>query len=111
MNEITSTKSKVQIWQEWIEAQVKSGQSIRAFCEEQHINCHTFHYWKGKFKDWKCRSLTNRFISIGREASLASILPRIHLPNGVRIELGASLESVSVGQFILKLCGVSDAKS
>lgn len=111
MSEILPEKTKAQIWQERIETQVKSGQPIRVFCEEQHINCNTFNYWKLKFQNRKSRNLKNRFVSIPKKASFEQGLPRIHLPNGVKIELGEGLESGSVSQFLRDLCGVGNARS
>jgi len=99
MSDITPTKSKAQIWQERIEEQIQSGLSIRAFCEARLISAHTFHYWKRRRE-----RPGGRFMAITNFDSTSA--PRIHLPNGVRIELGAGLESGAVSQFIRGLCGV-----
>lgn len=101
MSEIIPAKSKAQIWRERIEGQVRSGKSVRVFCEEHQLTQSTFFYWRKKFRD-----KPGRFIPVSRALPWASISPRIHLPNGVRIELGAGLESVAVNQFLRGLCGV-----
>lgn len=106
MNEIVPSKSKVQIWQERITVQAQSGQSIRIFCEENRISHHTFQYWKRKFCDLKHKYSSGQFIALANKTHSIFSSPRIHLPNGVKIELGGSLESVVVNQFLQKLCGV-----
>lgn len=111
MSEIIPTKNKVQIWRERIAAQIESGQSIRAFCEERQIKLHVFHYWKQKFGEPRGGSYTSRFIDVSHRSHPVPGSPRIHLPNGVKIELGESLESASVSGFIRSLCGVVYAKS
>lgn len=105
MSEIIPAKSKAQIWRERIEEQVRSGKSVRVFCEERQLKSHTFFYWRKKFRD-----VPGRFIPVSKALPWASTSPRIHLPNGVRIELGASLESVTVDRFLRVLCGVGHAK-
>src|SRR3989338_10824389 len=94
-------------WREQIEVQGKSGKTIQAFCEEHQLKRHTFFYWKKKFqdlahKDLAVERLPNRFIPIPRASHLAEKSPRIYLPNGVQIELGAGLESITVNQLIQK---------
>ena len=108
MNEITRTKSKVQIWREQVEAQGRSGKTVREFCEEHQLKQHAFFYWKKKFGD--LRRAHSRFVAVTRRVHRAAVLPRIHLPNGVRIELGEGLEAACVSRLILKICGVNDAK-
>ena len=107
-----SQKSKLRIWRERIEEQVHSGRSIRAFCEERHINYRTFYYWKRKLADLGQERSGGRFIALTGGFHSGGIHPtsgfsRIHLPNGVKIELGAGLESSSVNRLILSLCGVN----
>lgn len=106
MDEIVQSKDKAQSWRELIEAQVQSGQAIHRFCESHQIKKHTFYYWKQKL-----RRLSPRFIPISKVAPIFTKSPRIYLPNGVQIELGAGLESGAVSQLIQKLCGVNNAKS
>ena len=111
MSKIIVRKSKVEGWRERVLAQGRSGQTIREFCGEHQINIHTFCYWKSKFckhgrEGLNISSVPSRFIPISRTNDLFSSFPRIHLPNGVRIELGESLGSVCVSELILSLCGV-----
>jgi len=103
MNEITVLKGEARSWRELIKAQVQSGQSVQVFCDGRQIKKHIFYYWKKKL----CGLPSRRFISLSRESPLAAKSPRIHLPNGVQIELGAGLESGAVNQLIQKLCGVT----
>lgn len=107
MSEIvaSSKKAREQMWRELIAEQGQRGQSIRIFCAEHQIRQNTFHYWKRKFKNLRPARLTNRFVPVSRNYS-STDSPRIHLPNGVKIELGAGLESAAVNELIRSLCGV-----
>lgn len=111
MNEARQLSSKAQGWQMLVEEQLSSGQSIRAFCEGRHLSPHTFGYWKRKFQKLGSTSPRSRFISIARKVSLLGGFPRIHLPNGVDIDLGAGLDSGVISQFLKNLCGVGHARS
>lgn len=111
MNEIAPLKSKARSWGELIKAQVQSGQSIQVFCVGRQIKTYAFYYWKKKLRDLSPKGAPlwpSRFIPIPRTIPLAAKSPRIHLPNGVQIELGAGLESGVVNQFLRGLCGVGN---
>jgi hypothetical protein len=119
METINPIQSKAGIWQERIEAQACSGKSIPVFCEEHGLTASTFHYWRKKLAcPADCREAMGRLRgqkSVGQFIAVTSRgpgagLPRIHLPNGVRIELMAGLESAGVNRLILSLCGVNGAK-
>lgn len=106
MSEIVPTKSKAQIWRERVEEQVRSGKSVRVFCEVRQLKPHAFFYWRKKFRD-----KPGRFIPVSWGLPWVQGSPCIYLPNGVRIELGAGLGSGVVNRFLLGLCGVGHAKS
>lgn len=110
MNEIIQGKDKAQVWRERIEAQVLSGKPAREFCKEQQISASNFYGWRKKLNSFKPRKTFGRFIAMQSKARYAGGVPRIHLPNGVQIELGERLESEAVSQFIRNLCGVGHAK-
>lgn len=111
------SKSKLQAWRTLVEEQMRSGQSIRVFCVDRQIKINTFHYWKKKFRGNGSRA-TSRFTELSLHkakipmpSNSTSRSPRIHLPNGVWVELGEGLESVAVNHLIQNLCGVPHAKS
>lgn len=111
MREAAEVKSKAQVWRLLLAEQVQSGKSIHAFCVDHQIQKYTFYYWKKKYRDLPDKSLVmarvpGRFIPIPGKFPISSKSPRIHLPNGVQIELGAGLESGVVDQFLRSLCGV-----
>ena len=110
MNEITSIEDKAQHWQRLILEQHRSGKSVRAFCEEHHLKQYSFRYWKNKFFSLSTPGLEgrhpSRFVPISRSIPFPSRSTRIHLPNGVQIDLGGGLELGSVNQLIRSLCGV-----
>lgn len=129
MNRNNAKAEKVRIWRERVEAQVASGKSVRLFCEEHQLKIFTFCYWQRKFRGSSRKNpntvfLSNlprrerRFVPVSRVCGVAGSIhaafksPIIHLPNGVRVELGEGLESLRVNQLIRSLCGVnSHAKS
>lgn len=123
---ISSREANAKRWRELLLEQAASGLSIRVFCEERQIKRHTFQYWREKFSrtgEASAKNRSSRFIAVSRGGlSLSDIVaskldsPRITLPNGVTIDLGYGLDSISVNQFLLTLCGVglsggADAKS
>ena len=108
MNETKSTNNKIEIWRERIAAQVASKQTVQAFCNEQQINLSTFYGWRNKLSGAKPSVRARRFINITQRVE-TMVSPRIHLPNGVKIELGAGLESAHVSALIHSLCGVGHA--
>jgi len=67
-----------------IERQQASGLTVKAFCEQEQIKLHTFHYWLRK----KRQTTSAAFIPIdtGREASHIDQVELIY-PNQVRIRL------------------------
>lgn len=109
MDTIGEMQCKSKIWQGRIEAQARSGKSIFVFCEEQGLTASTFHYWRKKLGRMRGQKSVGKFIAITSHGHVAG-LPRIHLPNGVKIELMAGLESACVNRLILSLCGVNSAK-
>lgn len=108
-NIVLSSKTKSEHWRDLILKQEASGQSIRTFCDERGINHHTFRYWRGKIwhdpQKKTVKTVRRRFITIA-DATFKPAVPKIVLPNGVTIDLGSGLDSGSINQFLLKLCGV-----
>lgn len=122
MSEIISPReANAKRWHKLLTEQAVSGKSIRIFCFEHQINQSTFKYWREKFSYTAQKSgdvsRPSRFIAVARnDLNFKSASPRIALPNGVTIDLGDGLDSNSVNEFLLHLCGVglsggADAKS
>lgn len=61
----------------------KSGQSVRAFCQERQIKPSTFQYWINKKKHQKASS----FISVKKESSYVNEKITLVYPNGVQIRI------------------------
>lgn len=101
---ILKREVNAQRWRSLLAEQAASGQSIRIFCAERQIMRHTFQYWRAKFLHSN-QNQPSRFIAVSRR-DVRTISPRISLPNGVTIDLGDGLDSNSVNQFLLALCGV-----
>ena len=47
MSRLASTEKQL-AWEHRVLQQRQSGLSIDKWCQQNHINVHTFHYWKGK---------------------------------------------------------------
>lgn len=99
-------------WRGVVAEQRASGKSVMVFCRERGINHHTLRYWRKKIFPEIYRGKTksksmSRFISVAGSAGFSSHSPRVVLPNGVHIDLGAGLESDLVSHFIRGLCGVN----
>lgn len=45
-------------WAEVLQAKQNSGQTVRAFCEENGINEKRYFYWQRKLRDAACRELS-----------------------------------------------------
>ena len=113
MSEMISTQtSQVDDWRRLIVKQAGSAQTISDFCRDHQINFHSFKYWRArlgytkqhKVPNMTAKNLGKRFVAISHNGHQPP--PRIVLPNGVTIDLGCSLDSISARQFLLTLCGV-----
>lgn len=67
-----------------IELQQASGQTVKAFCEQEHIKLHTFHYWSRK----KRQAQTSAFIPLditSRDSGRNQV--ELIYPNQVKLRL------------------------
>lgn len=103
-----------QKWAELVAEYQRRGISATAFCQEHKIHKDTFRYWckkiDGTLRRGRSDQVTaSRFISLAPRTPPPPRLaaPRIVLPNGVAIELNASLDTPVVSAFLKSLCGVS----
>ena len=105
MADIKKRGARERHWQGKIEAQRASGKSVRVFCKGEQISPSVFYAWKKRLELKAKGQLGGRFIKV-RDRGMDKA-PSIHLPNGVKIELGAGLESGLVSEFLRCLCGVN----
>lgn len=108
MADINKREARERHWQGKIEAQRASGKAVRVFCEGEQISPSVFYAWKKRFELKAMVPLGGRFIKVRGKGMDKVVHPSIYLPNGVKIELGAGLESGLVSEFLRRLCGVND---
>jgi hypothetical protein len=69
-----------------IEAWKRSGQSQKAWCSEQRVAYHIFHYWYGQYRKSQAFPPTNQdFVSLTVRARSASSACEIVYPDGTRV--------------------------
>ena len=107
MADINKREARERHWLGKIEAQRASGKTVRVFCEGEQISPSVFYAWKKRFELKTKGPSGGRFIKVRGKAVEKAVHPSIHLPNGVKIELGAGLESGLVSEFLRCLCGVN----
>ena len=86
------TARTVTLWRERIERFHRSDMSVEAFCKQEGMSSSSFYNWRKKLQNDEpaAPSTTPRaggFEAVALISSPASM--SIHLPNGVRIEIGA----------------------
>ena len=69
-----------------IEAWKRSGQSQKAWCSEQRVAYHVFHYWYGQYRKFQTITPTNQdFVSLTVKPASTSSACEIVYPDGTRV--------------------------
>jgi hypothetical protein len=69
-----------------IEAWKLSGQSQKAWCGEQHVAYHIFHYWYGQYRKSQAVSQPNQdFVSLTVKQVASSSACEVVYPDGTRV--------------------------
>jgi hypothetical protein len=98
-------EEKVTQWQGVIAKHFASGLSAAAFCREHDLNIHQFRWWQRRFR---------KDNSQGKEAGFLQLVPfsktqhagiRIHLNNGVFIEVEQGFDPLTLRGVIEAICG------
>lgn len=119
MRENVRDEERIKKWRGLIEDQARSSVSIAEFCKERRVARSSFWKWKKKLRERQL-SVSSRFISISKKSLIHSAEnissskiknTRLLLSNGIQIDLGASLDSPEVQQWLLGICGGFHAKS
>jgi hypothetical protein len=100
-------QGKIEKWREAIVEQKAGGKTVHVFCGERGISPSMFYYWKAKIAGK--RRDQGRFIAVKSSGILSGA--RVILPNGVRIELGAGVESEAASRLLMRLCGINPGVS
>lgn len=98
-------------WQQLVNQYRASSLNLCAFSRRHGVHHDTLRYWHKKFAITKLPNnapkalpVHQRFVTVPLQVAERS--PRIVLPNGVAIELNASLHSESVVGLVKTLCGI-----
>jgi hypothetical protein len=78
-----------ELWRERLDSFTRSGQSVRAWCAEQEIPEHQFHYWR--------RRLTEESPTSPGAGWVAMAVVPASVPGGVAIRMGRALVEVQPG--------------
>ena len=88
---------KHQYWTAIVNQQQNSGISIPQFCKQNDINYANFHYWMKKIEQIAHQVIINESSILNDEIVI------IHLPNGIRAELPASLSLIQIQTWLKAL--------
>ncbi|MCG3865134.1 MULTISPECIES: IS66 family insertion sequence element accessory protein TnpB [unclassified Photobacterium] len=86
---------KHQYWTAIVNQQQDSGISIPQFCKQNDINYANFHYWMKKIEQTDNEQIAHQVV-ISEPPILNGEIVVIHLPNGIRAELPASLTLIQI---------------
>ena len=94
-------------WRTIMEKQAASGLSAAAFCRENNIGIHQFHWWRGRFRKENIQ---------GKESGFLQLVPfskttqhsgvHIRLRDNVSIELEPGFDPPTLQSVIETICGV-----
>ena len=93
---------KHQHWTTIVSNQHESGLSAPSFCKDHDINYATFHYWLKKLKQTDDEQVVHQVV-MNAHSSLGSEMVIVHLPNGLRAELPASLPTTYIQTWLKAL--------
>ena len=93
---------KHQYWTSIVNQQQDSGISIPQFCKQNDINYANFHYWMKKIEQTDNEQIAHQVV-INESSILNGEIVIIHLPNGIRVELPASLTLIQIQTWLKAL--------
>jgi len=93
-------------WRAVVAEQVESGLSASAFCRERRIKISLFYRWRRRLRSAEDKSRSSGFLELARDtAPLTGSGIRIHLGNGLSIELERVFDPLSLRAAIEALNG------
>ncbi|WP_318466372.1 IS66 family insertion sequence element accessory protein TnpA [Photobacterium leiognathi] len=93
---------KYQYWTAIVNQQQDSGISIPQFCKQNDINYANFHYWMKTIEHTENEQIVYQVV-ISEPSILNGEIVVIHLPNGIRAELLASLILIQIQTWLKAL--------
>ena len=97
------SESKYGFWEGHIQAQARSGLTIKEYCRRHDISRHTFGYWKKKIGEAKERSEQISVVPIGRLHCGDFCGLRIRTRNGHIVEVRGEFSCSDVAGLIKEL--------
>ena len=98
-------EERITYWRTVIKKHATRGLSAAAFCREQDINIHQFRWWQRRFRKDNSQSKESGFFQLVpfSKSQLSGI--RIHLNNGVFIEVEQGFNPHTLRGVIDAICG------
>lgn len=94
-------EEKHQHWINIISNQQESGLSVPQFCKQHDVNYATFHYWLKKLKQTDEEQIVHKVIM--NDSLLLDSVVVVYLPNGLKVELPASLSLAQIQTWLKAL--------
>ena len=98
--------TKERKWQIILAHQKRSNKAIKEYCSEQGINYHTYYYWRKKLRESENKKSSFLPVLLNENATTHVSHTKVHLPNGVYLEIGDDIENKHVVAMVKTLCGV-----
>ena len=98
-------EERVTHWRTVIRKHATSGLSAAAFCREQDINIHKFRWWQRRFKKENSQQKESGFLQLVPFSKSQHSGIRIHLHNGVSIEVEQGFDPMTLRGVIETICG------
>jgi hypothetical protein len=81
--------SRQQIWVERLNRFSVSRQTVAAFCAAERCSIASFYQWRRKLKSTRPAAFAELSVVAASLTPASPVAASVHLPNGVRIELGS----------------------
>ena len=97
-------EEKITQWRGLIAKHLASGLSAAAFCREHSLNIHQFRWWQRRFKEENSQSKGAGFRQLVPFSKSRHSGIRIHLNNGVFIEVEQGFDPLTLRGVIEAIC-------
>ena len=99
-----SKEGRINHWRTIIEKQAVSGKSAAAFCRDHKIIIHQFYWWRGRFRKEKSQGKGSGFVQLVPVSKSQHSGVRIHLKNGMTIEVEQGFDPPTLRSVIDAIC-------
>jgi hypothetical protein len=98
-------EERITHWRGLIAKHLASGLSAAAFCREQDLNIHQFRWWQRRLKEENSQAKGAGFLQLVPFSKSQHSGIRIHLNNGVFIEVEQGFDPLTLRGVIEAICG------